>query len=201
MLTNNLYLVAGIADANGKSDDPLAGFDSLFNQHDLFTTFEFGWTASQDRIYTDNVHATLWHLDATNQDDGSYRHGREDNKGISFSASFFANQQLMPFVRGGISDGDASLTKASLSAGIGYFGLGQATNNLGFALNWSKPNDQHVDFGGAFKDKDQHIMEVYYNIAIGPHFNITPDVQYINNPALSSEDATWLVGLRGNAKI
>ncbi|MEH6454327.1 MAG: carbohydrate porin [Psychromonas sp.] len=201
MITNNVYVIAGIADANGKSDDPLDGFDSLFNQHDLFTTLELGWTASQDRIYTDNVHLTVWQLDATVQDDGSYRHGKEDSKGVNFSASYFATEKVMPFLRGGFSEGDASLTKASVSAGLGYYALGSANNNLGFAVNWAQPNDQQVDFGPFYKDKDQYTAELYYNIGLGKHVNITPDIQYIKNPALSSEDSTWVMGIRVNAKI
>jgi len=201
MLSEQFYTIVGIADANGKSDNPFEGFDSLFNQHDLFTTAEFGWTASQDRIYTDNVHITAWHLDATIQDDGSYRHGKEKSKGINFSASYFATEQFMPFFRGGFSDGDASLTKTSISAGLGYFALGAANNNLGFAVNWAQPNEQQVDFGPFYKDKDQYIAELYYNIGLGKYFNVTPDIQYIHNPALSSEDSTWVFGVRINAKI
>lgn len=201
MITENVYVIGGIADANGKSDDPFDGFNSLIDQHDLFTTLELGWTASQDKIYTDNIHLTAWHIDATEQEDGSYRHGLENSKGLNFSASYFASAQMMPFLRAGVSDGDASLTKTSVSAGLGYFGLGSPTNNLGVAVNWSKPNDQNIDFGGLFKDKDQYIMELYYNIAIGKHFNITPDIQYIKNPALSSEDDTWVFGARLNVKI
>lgn len=201
MFTDNIYAVGSVSDANGKSDAPLDGFDTLFNDHQLFTTIELGWTASQDRIYTDNVHITAWHMDSTEQDDGGYRHGKIDNKGLNFSASYFATEQIMPFLRAGVSEGDASLTKASVSAGIGYFGLGSPNNNLGAAINWSQANDEHVDFGGAFSDEDQYIMEVYYNITLGKHFNITPDIQYIKNPALSTEDDTWVFGLRINAKI
>lgn len=201
MITDNVYAIASVSDANGKSDDPFDGFDSLIDQHDLFTSLELGWTASQDRIYTDNVHLTAWQLDSTIQDDGSYRHGKLDNKGINFSASYFATPQIMPFLRGGFSEGDASLTKSSVSAGVGYFGLGLPSNNLGVAINWSEPNDQQVDFGGLFKDEDQYILELYYNIALGEHFNITPDIQYVKNPALSTEDDAWVFGVRMNMKI
>lgn len=203
MITDNFYAIGSVSDGAGYSDDPFAGFDSLFNKHELFTTLELGWTASQDRIYTDNVHVTAWHLDATTKEDGeSYRHGKVDSKGLNFSASYFATAQIMPFLRGGVSEGDASLTKASVSAGIGYFGLGAPTNNLGVAVNWSQPNDEHVDFGDSFHDEDQYIMELYYNIALGKHFNITPDIQYIKNPSLNfTEDSTWVFGVRLNAKI
>ncbi|GLS89760.1 hypothetical protein GCM10007916_08270 [Psychromonas marina] len=203
LFTDNFYLIASASDGAGYSDDPLSGFDSLFNKHELFTTLELGFTASADRIYTDNVHVTAWHLDATTQEDGtSYRHGTKDSKGLNFSASYFATPQIMPFIRGGFSKGDASLTKASVSAGLGYFGLGSAKNNLGVAVNWSQANNKHVDFGGLFKDENQYIMELYYNIALGKYFNITPDIQYIKNPSLNfTEDSTWLLGLRLNAKI
>lgn len=191
MFSDNIYGIAGISDGNADSSNPFDGFDSFINDNQYFKTAELGWTASQDRIYTDNVHLTYWHLD------GGTKNSAKDSQGINFSASYFASAQIMPFIRGGTSEGDASLLSKSLVAGIGYFGLGAPTNNLGFALNWGEVNEEA--FGSGLKD--QYIAEIYYNIALGKHFNITPDIQYIKNPALSGEDDSWVFGIRINAKI
>lgn len=54
MIGDNFYVVAGIADAKGKSDDIFDGFDTAFGSDAAyFTTLELGWTASQDQIYTE----------------------------------------------------------------------------------------------------------------------------------------------------
>ncbi|MGY3572099.1 carbohydrate porin [Vibrio paucivorans] len=203
MLNDNFYVVGGIADAKGKSDDIFEGFDTAFGDSTYFTTLELGWTASQEQIYTDNFHVTLWHfnegsrhsLSSTVLPDGTVV-GGESGKGINFSWSQFLSPQLMPFVRGGFSEGDVALYDKSLSVGFGYFGLGAPKNNLGFAVNWSETNSDTLQtFVGA--SDDQFTAELYYNIAIGEHFQITPDIQFIKDPALSDESSAVVFGLRG----
>ncbi|MFM2663393.1 carbohydrate porin [Vibrio mediterranei] len=196
MLTDNFYLIGGVADANGDSSDP---FNSFFDDSKLFTTLEFGWTASQEQIYTDNVHVTAWNIDGGTRHnlstitlpDGSTTYSDQNGRGINFSASYFATAQLMPFIRGGFSSGDVALYDTSISAGIGYFGLGNATSNLGFAVNWSEVNEA---FGSGLDN--QITSELYYNWAVNDYIQVTPDLQYIKNPAFSDKDSTWIIGLR-----
>ena len=197
MLTDNFYMVAGVADGKGRSDEPFDGFDTLFNDHKLFTTFELGWTASQDQIYTDNVHLTAWHLDGDTQHNLT---NKDSGQGINFSASYFATEQLMPFVRGGFSEGDVALYDRSLTVGIGYFGLGKPTNNLGFAVNWSHVND-NLEHAYGVDDSEQFTAELYYNMQLNDYIQITPDIQYIKDPAFSNKSSTWVLGLRARIFI
>ncbi|WED28357.1 carbohydrate porin [Vibrio sp. DW001] len=197
MLTDNYYVVAGVADGKGESDDPLEGFDTLFNDHKLFSTLELGWTASQENIYTDNIHVTAWHLDGGTQHNLT---NSSSGQGINFSASYFATSQIMPFLRGGFSKGDVALYDTSITIGLGYFELGAKNNNLGFALNWSEVNE-NLEGAYGVESSEQLTTEVYYNIAVSPFIQITPDVQYIKDPAFSSEDNTWVFGLRARIFI
>ncbi|MEF1303629.1 carbohydrate porin, partial [Vibrio owensii] len=197
MLTDNFYMVAGVADGKGRSDEPFDGFDTLFNDHKLFTTFELGWAASQDQIYTDNVHLTAWHLDGDTQHNLT---NKDSGQGINFSASYFATEQLMPFVRGGFSEGDVALYDRSLTVGIGYFGLGKPTNNLGFAVNWSHVND-NLEQAYGVDDSEQFTAELYYNMQLNDYIQITPDIQYIKDPAFSNKSSTWVLGLRARIFI
>ncbi|GIC76634.1 carbohydrate porin [Moritella sp. F3] len=197
MLTNNLYVVAGVADGKGKSDDPLAGFDTLFNDHKLFSTLELGWTTSQEQIYTDNIHLTAWHLAGGTQHNLT---STEGGQGINFSASYFATSQLMPFIRGGFSEGDIALYDQSISAGLGYFGLAGAGNNLGFAVNWSNVND-NLENAYLVADSTQFTTEIYYNIQVNELIQITPDIQYIKDPAFSTESSSWVFGIRARGGI
>ncbi|MGF1719172.1 carbohydrate porin [Vibrio kyushuensis] len=207
MIGENFYVVGGIADAKGKSDDIFDGFDTLFNDTTLFTTLELGWTASQEQIYTDNFHVTFWHMDegsrhslsSTVLDDGTVI-GGESGQGVNFSWSKFVTPQIMPFVRGGVSEGDVALYDKSISAGFGYFGLGSPKNNLGFAVNWAETNSDTLQ---AFMDagEDQIAMELYYNMQLTDYLQITPDIQYIKDPALSSESSAWVFGIRARVFI
>ena len=63
MLTDNLFLIGGLVDSNADPTEFWQGFDTFFNDNEYFKSVEIGWTASQDRIYLDNVHLTLWHAD------------------------------------------------------------------------------------------------------------------------------------------
>ncbi|WP_261314604.1 carbohydrate porin [Vibrio hangzhouensis] len=202
MISENFYVVAGVADANGRSDDIFDGFNTVFASNAAyFSTLELGWTASQEQIYTDNFHVTLWDFgDGTRHNLNYPAPGYTDGgKGINFSWSQFLTPQLMPFVRGGVSEGQVALYDKSLSAGLGYFGLGSPKNNLGFAMNWSEINGEILK-PIATSDK-QWITELYYNMQFGDHFQITPDVQYINAPAFSSESGAWVFGVRARVFI
>jgi len=63
MFTPNLYVVAGLADANGNPHRPQDFFKSFFDDHEFFYHAEFGWIESWDARYSDNVHVTLWGQD------------------------------------------------------------------------------------------------------------------------------------------
>lgn len=203
MLTNNLYIIAGVADGKGRSDKPSNGFNTLFNDHRLFSTFELGWTASKERIYTDNVHVSFWHLDEGTQH--SLVNG-ESGQGVNFSASFMVTPQVMPFVRGGISEGDVALYDRSITAGVGYFGLSGAKNNLGLAVNWSEVNESFSNVMKSIKavadrERSQLTTEVYYKMAFSEFLELTPNLQYIYNPAFSNEESTWVAGIRARIVI
>lgn len=192
MFTDNLYGIAGITDAHADSSEPFKGFEQLFDQSDLFTSVEFGWTASQDRIYLDNIHLTFWHLD------GGTRHSVKDSHGVNFSASYQLTDNWMPFLRGGFSQGDATLVSESISAGVGYFGLGNPANTLGFAINWAAPNAEAFGEG----HDNQTTAELYYNITINEYVSLTPDIQYVNNPTLNfAADDSWVFGLRAKVAL
>ena len=183
MLGDNFYVVGGIADANGKSEDIFDGFNSAFgNDAAYFTTLELGWTASQEQIYTDNFHVTLWNFGEGTRHNLNYpTPGFTDGgKGINVSWSQFVTPQIMPFVRGGVSDGQVALYDKSLSAGLGYFGLVRSTNNLGFAMNWSQINEEILQ--PIANSKEQWTAELYYNMQIGDYLQVTPDIQYIKRP-------------------
>ncbi|MEZ9922377.1 carbohydrate porin, partial [Vibrio breoganii] len=105
--------------------------------------------------------------------------------------------QLMPFIRGGFSEGDVALYDTSISVGFGYFGLGAPKNNLGFAINWAETNNDTLQSEYVGADDNQVTAELYYNMQFGDHFQLTPDVQFIHNPAMSNEDTALVFGVRG----
>ena len=202
MLGENFYVVGGIADAKGKSDDIFDGFDTAFGSDaSYFTTLELGWTASQEQIYTDNFHVTFWGFGDDTRHNLAYpdQNNTDGGRGINFSWSQFLTPQVMPFVRGGVSEGQVALYDKSLSVGFGYFGLGQPTNNLGVAVNWSELNEEILQ--PAANSDEQWTAGISYNLQFGDHFQVTPDTQYIKDPAFSSGSSAWVFGIRARVFI
>lgn len=177
-LGSNFYLVGSLADANA---DPSSPDLEVFSHGDTFKSLEIGYTSGFDRIYFDNIHLTFWRSDAA--DDGS----RAEDKGVAASGAWFIDNTWMPFVRAGWSDGTAALYERSFSAGLGYFR--RNTDLAGIGLNWAEANGI---------EGSQVTAEAFYRFSISPGLQITPSIQFIENPLLDpSQDSITLVGLRG----
>ena len=176
-LSDNFYAVASLADANA---DPTSPDFDVFSDGDLFKSLEIGYTSGLDRIYFDNIHVTFW------QADGSDENNRREDYGATFSAAWFLDNKWMPFVRAGTSKGRAALYEKSVSVGLGYYG--KNTDLAGIGLNWAEADG----ISG-----NQETAEIFYRFSISPNLQVTPSVQYINNPLLNQDDSHMtLLGLR-----
>jgi len=64
---------------------------------------------------------------------------------------------------------------------------------LGVAYNYGLPNEN--TWGPGLDD--QQTLEVFYRIQLWKEIAVTPDIQYIRNPALNPvDDSLWVYGLR-----
>ena len=189
-LNDNIYLQGGLADSNGDAEDPLDGLDTFVNDTEYFTHLEFGWTTSPERVYLDNVHLTLWHVDE--RDDAS----TEEGWGAVFSSSFWLQDRYLPFLKAGYAHDGSSLLEKSVSVGLGYQprSIGSDKGNLlGVGVNWGEPNS--TVFGSGLDD--QYGVEMFYRWQLTREIAITPNIQFIKDPALNpDEDSLWLFGLR-----
>ncbi len=186
MVTDNMYMIAGITDTNGDPGNPFDGFDNFFSDNGYFTSFEIGWTSSHQRIIFDNTHVTFWHKDR------QVAAGVNAGWGAAFSYSRYLNDNFMPFVRGAYADDGGSLLQKSLSVGVGY--QTQAFSGLlGLGLNWGEPNEDTFSTGL----KDQYAIEAFYRVPVGNRFAVTADAQLIKDPALNpSESTIWMLNVR-----
>lgn len=185
MLTNNLYLIGGIADSNADSTDPFNGFDTFFNENEYFTSVELGWTTSQDRFYLDNTHITYWHVDER------VEAGVPSGWGVNFSYSHSFAEKWMPFFRAGYAKDGGTFLQKTVSTGLGYH-WGKNNSLTGFGINWGQPNE--TTYGPGLDD--QYTFELFSRLQVTQNIQITPDIQYIINPALNEEDDSWVLGLR-----
>jgi porin len=179
MLTDSFYAIVGITNAYADPTDPFDdSFDRFFNDDEHFKTLELGWTESQQRIYQDNTHVTLWHVDDS-------------------VAAGAVRDHWMPFVRGGYAEDGGSLLQKSLSAGVLYQ-RSPGADLFGAGLNWGQPNES--TFGSGLDD--QYTAEVFYRIPVTQQFALTPNIEYIRNPALNPvDDSLWVFGLRARLAL
>jgi len=186
MLTDNIYMIAGLTDTNADPTKPFDGFDTFFSDNEYFKSVEIGYTTSHERIIFDNYHVTVWHKDrqvAANVPDGW---------GLAFSFSRYLNDNFMPFVRGAYAEDGGSLLEKSLSLGIGYQ-TEAFSGLLGAAFNWGEPNESTFAPGL----DDQYAIEVFYRVPIGNRFAVTADTQFIKDPALNPAESTiWMFNVR-----
>jgi porin len=186
MLTDNLYIIGGFADSNADSTDPFNGFDTFFNDHEFFKTVELGWVTSPDRFYFDNTHVTYWHADERK------KAGVSSGWGVNFSFEHSFDDKWMPFVRAGYADDGGTLLQKTISAGLAYH-WGSNNSLLGLGFNWGQPNED--TFGPGLDD--QYAVELFCRFQVMRNLQITPDIQYVKNPALNPDaDQSWVYGLR-----
>jgi porin len=187
MASDKVYVIGGVANAYSDPTDPFDdSLDRLFSDGELFKSLEIGWTASQDRIYQDNTHVTVWHVD------DSVLAGAQKGWGVAFSHVRHINDRWMPFLRGGYADDGGSLLEKSISAGVLYQ-HNPGSHLLGLGLNWGEPNETTF----APDLDDQVTAELFYRINLTQQLAITPSLEYLRNPALNpQEDSIWIVGVR-----
>lgn len=183
-LTENVYFVAGLSDANG--NPTRLAFSSFFEKGEYFKHVELGWFSSFDRRFLDNVHLTFWHQDEREAAQ------RPSGWGLAFSAAFFTRDEWLPFLRVGRSRGDTALLESSVSSGIGRYGK-RRKELLGFGVSWGQPPGQ---------GRDQWTSELFYRLQLTRSFAVTLDLQLIVHPALNPDaDTVWLFGIRARLAL
>jgi len=185
-LNENFYIIGGFADTNSDPHKPFDGFETFFNDREYFKHLEFGWNSSRETAFLNNTHLTLWHADK--RDAAATPSGWGAN--LSWSRS--VSDHWIPFIRAGYADDGGALLEQSISTGFAYQTV-SGGNQVGVAYNWGKPMES--TWGPGLEN--QQTLEVFYRIQLFKEFAITPDIQYIRNPALNPEaDTLWVWGLR-----
>lgn len=186
LFTPNVYVVAGIADANGNPEDTEDSVKSFFDDSEYFKHIEFGWIGSWDKRITDNIHITAWQVDERT------KVGVDDGWGMTFSFSHTYEAKWLPFLRAGYADGGGAIVDRSLSTGMGYK-LNDRNDYIGFGIGWASAQSD-ID---EIKERDQYTMETYYRLQPLPGLQIVPSLQYIRNPAFDlSNDDVFIGALR-----
>ena len=177
-------VVAGIHDANAQSaNNPFETIDET----DFFYSAEFRWAlTTRDRRQWDQARLHFWYQDEREEA------GVPSAQGATFVVSRLFQDRFMPFVFGGLSDGDASQMETDLGGGIG---IGFNTKHraardvLGIGINWGKPSNPSFN--------EQITLEVFYRFQLLQNIAFTPSVQYIDDPLAGEPgEDVWVFGFR-----
>ena len=191
MLTDNIYIIANISDAGSDPTDPLKNFETFFSNNDYFKSVEVGWVSSKDRFFFDNIHLTYWNSD------GSDVTSSLPGWGIAFSATHYFENKWLPFIRGGYAKDGGTLLQKSLTAGVGYQPV-QGGNLLGAAIGWGEVNESSWAPGL----DDQITMELFYRVQLSTRIALTPDLQYVINPAINPDASSIFIwGIRARLAL
>ncbi|MDX1293270.1 MAG: carbohydrate porin, partial [Hyphomonas sp.] len=179
-LDDNWALLAGLADANGDPSDPFESAKNLFDEGELFKHIAVGWAPDWVDRYDQTVQLTLW------QADERVEAGVEEGHGVAFLTSARINN-WRPFLRIGYAKDAGVLNDRSISIGTGYDARG-GNDLAGLAMGWAQAPDS---------SREQYTLEAFYRYDMTDFLQLTPEIQYVVNPAFDPEtDEILVFGLR-----
>lgn len=187
------YVQGGINDANGFGGD---GNEWFAGGAEFFKWTHLGWSPSKDDRYYKNFHIAAWHADERDERISDNFRGQEEVWGMSAAFNWTFNQQFMPFVKAGFSEGDHTFFNNTFAAGMMYKFM-SSSDLIGIGGHWGRfSNDR--DLGDGLAGESQISTEIFYRFQFSQNLAITPSIQYIDNPLLSanSDGSETIFGVR-----
>ncbi len=173
-------VLGGFADANADAADPAGSAQGFFETGETFKHFAIGWSPDWDDRFDQAVQLTLWQVDDRETA------GVEGGQGVAFAASTRIDQ-WRPFLRAGYADGGGTFLDRAISVGAGYDARG-GRDLAGIGLSWGRAPDN---------SREQFTVEAFYRYDPNDFLQITPEIQYVANPANDPDTGDILVlGLR-----
>jgi len=182
-VTENIWIGGQLHDGNAVSGD----FDwDTFEHYEWLQAVEIGWTPGFEHYDIDRVQLTYWFKDERKEA------GIPEGEGWVLSAAYKLGDSLYPFLRAGHSDGGAGVAaEDAVAVGLEWELIEDQYWSLG--VGWARPSEK--TFG---KDiDDEYVFETSYKFQLLPNLSLTPDIQYIENPARNEKDGSvWVLGVR-----
>lgn len=165
-LDENWAVLGGFANANGDPSNPLDSAQKLFDTGETFKHFAIGWTPDWSKNYDQLVQLTFWQADERKEADVQGGHG------VAFASSSRIDR-WRPFLRAGYADGAGAVLDRAISAGFGYDARG-GKDLAGLGVGWGRAPNNPLN---------QYTLEAFYRYDVTDFLQLTPQVQYIVNPA------------------
>jgi len=173
--TEQFYATGGIS--NAYSQTIRAEIDTLFNEWDLFSFGEVGYTPKIKNLGTGRYAFGLWRMDARSLNDLPSDYGLtaiiDQNLGKSFQV----------FARYAYSDGTLTNVRHLGQAGMGLSGLlGRKDDLTGAAFSLAIPRNT--------TSRNEAVLEVFHRFQVTDHTQLSVGLQLIANPGNAPNNET-----------
>jgi porin len=162
------YVSTGFQDAQGKKTT--AGFDTFFQDFNLFSALELGFTPTFEGLGRGTYRFTAWYRDHGEDN------GKQHDAGFDISFDQRIGKHLIPFFRGGIGQGNINGIENMVSGGVGWEGeLITKSDVMGIGGAWGQPKNHDL--------RDQYSAEIFYRLQVSPDNQLTFGYQFIIDPS------------------
>lgn len=172
--TDQFYLTAGAS--NAYSTSIRAEIDTVFNEWDIFSFGEIGYTPTFQGLGQGRYAFGLWHMDARTIGD------LPADYGFTFIVDQNLTEQLQTFARYSYSDGALTNIKHSAQLGFGYGGIfGRINDFTGLAFSLNIPERE--------SSRNETVIEGFHRFQVTANNQLSVGFQGIINPGNSADDA------------
>jgi len=179
-LNDNWQVLGGFADANGDPSEPFKKAGDFFDARETFKHVAIGWNPNWGDRYDRSLQLTFWQVDARDEA------GVEGGHGLSFAASG-RRDKWRPFVRAGYASDAGTPLDRTISVGTGFDARG-GNDLAGIGVSWGRAPDN---------SRDQYTLEGFYRFDITDFLQVTPQIQYVVDPANDpATDHILVLGVR-----
>lgn len=169
-ITDQVYIVGGLADSNGKAQDDLQWFSG---GAELWKAIEVGYMHDEKHKYDKKITFTLWH-----QDERQDIPWAEESYGMQSTVSWLFGD-YNPYMRVGISEGTAPTYNKNILVGFRKKMRGGAD---WMGLSHSYGESSRKGEPGADSEDTQITTAFFYSYYLAKNLALTGDLQYIQCP-------------------
>lgn len=191
--TSELTVTAAAVDSYGDhfEDGDLLDLGRYFTDGKFMSLLEVGYRPKDANRALEQFTVTAWtSSEYTNTSGDLIGQGR----GIAFATYWSLMERFTPYVRFGFSNGNGENTFYTRDLQVG---CGMSLRNqdaLGVSASYNQPKIEN--------SKPQYTAEAYYRYKPVAYLEISPNVQFIQNPALNpNHDNLFYLGIRGRVMI
>ncbi len=148
---------------------------------------EFNYSPKQGLYYFNRLSMTVWHSDAGTPDETGWL-TTDANQGFSVQGTWFINNQHIPVVTFGYSEGAGANRLSKLNVSAMYGRVFENHDLFAIGLNYTE---------SAITDRSQLLSEIFYRYTISKALVVTPVAKIVLNPALDpNTNRLFYYGLR-----